>query len=409
MDFSYQKEEEYTQQLLKQNPQEALWKMAQEDDEDIAVYLLESTFNAKAAGWLENEINFSSSYNGTTLLHEAVKQKKIKLIKTLLFYLKVDPKLQDDNGLTILDLCLNISHEEYSEQKQFLEDLCILLFKSKEAIRVKIDDFRDEEGNTPLMRFINMIPLVNTEQFKEIVNLLIKYGSNINTTNKERNYPLHLLACTHPTEYGQVEAKLLEVAKFFIDSLGAKHSENNKYGLKAREIASVLGYPALAGSLLERSRLKQPSFLFQFFKNYLLTIPNVDPSFKYDCIKHPVDILHLLIMHRINIETIEAYLGTWHKTISKNINTKQSSSIMGYTPLHIAVYYGYFDIVPILLEHGADVNIQDSRGDTPLSALLKLDISREPSLKYIKDQLDEQFKEYMSNQKTQRRRMLIFH
>jgi hypothetical protein len=160
-------------------------------------------------------------------------------------------------------------------------------------------------------------------------------------------------------------------------------------------------------------------------------------------------------MHRINIKTIKDYLGTWHKTISKNINTKQSNSIMGYTPLHIAVYYGYFDIVPILLEHGADVNIQDSRGntvlhylvteaiyelhpeklrlrmmeisamllkhedidinivnqegDTPLSALLKLDISREPSLKGIKAQLDEQFKEYMSNQKTQRRRMLIFH
>ena len=39
---------------------------------------------------------------------------------------------------------------------------------------------------------------------------------------------------------------------------------------------------------------------------------------------------------------------------------------IGWTPLHLAAANGYFVIVKILLEHGAEPNIQDNDGSTPL-------------------------------------------
>ena len=38
----------------------------------------------------------------------------------------------------------------------------------------------------------------------------------------------------------------------------------------------------------------------------------------------------------------------------------------GYTPLHMAVHGGHEDCLKILIEHGADVNVQDLNGFTAL-------------------------------------------
>ncbi|VDI65961.1 oxysterol-binding protein-related protein 1/2 [Mytilus galloprovincialis] len=38
----------------------------------------------------------------------------------------------------------------------------------------------------------------------------------------------------------------------------------------------------------------------------------------------------------------------------------------GWSPLHLAVYFGHTAVAKLLLEHDADVNIVNSVGDTPL-------------------------------------------
>ena len=40
------------------------------------------------------------------------------------------------------------------------------------------------------------------------------------------------------------------------------------------------------------------------------------------------------------------------------------------TPLHMACYYNYYDIVKLLIDNKADMNIQNSAGDTPLHKAL---------------------------------------
>ncbi|CAL9695725.1 unnamed protein product [Knipowitschia caucasica] len=50
-----------------------------------------------------------------------------------------------------------------------------------------------------------------------------------------------------------------------------------------------------------------------------------------------------------------------------NINCKgKSKSNLGWTPLHLACYFGHRDVVEELLKAGADVNLPNSIGDTPL-------------------------------------------
>ncbi|KAG8298963.1 Oxysterol-binding protein- protein 1 [Homalodisca vitripennis] len=44
----------------------------------------------------------------------------------------------------------------------------------------------------------------------------------------------------------------------------------------------------------------------------------------------------------------------------------KSKSNLGWTPLHLASYFGHKEVVELLLDHGADINAVNDTGDTPL-------------------------------------------
>uniref|UniRef100_A0A8C5N739 Oxysterol-binding protein n=1 Tax=Gouania willdenowi TaxID=441366 RepID=A0A8C5N739_GOUWI len=60
-------------------------------------------------------------------------------------------------------------------------------------------------------------------------------------------------------------------------------------------------------------------------------------------------------------------LSTKGQETKININCKgKSKSNLGWTPLHLACYFGHKSVVEELLEAGADVNLPNNIGDTPL-------------------------------------------
>ena len=95
--------------------------------------------------------------------------------------------------------------------------------------------------------------------------------------------------------------------------------------------------------------------------------------------KGHLDVVKELIAHRADINKgtdagvtplSAASLNGHVKVVNELLNNKasvdQADNKDGSTPLHLASWYDYVDIVRALVEEGADVNIKDRYGDTPL-------------------------------------------
>uniref|UniRef100_A0A8C5PEM3 Uncharacterized protein n=1 Tax=Leptobrachium leishanense TaxID=445787 RepID=A0A8C5PEM3_9ANUR len=69
-----------------------------------------------------------------------------------------------------------------------------------------------------------------------------------------------------------------------------------------------------------------------------------------------------------NLEEVHELLKSCRTgEITVNINCKgKSKSNLGWTPLHLACYFGHVQVVEDLLKAGADVNVLNDMGDTPL-------------------------------------------
>ncbi|XP_077519316.1 oxysterol-binding protein-related protein 1-like [Amblyomma americanum] len=53
--------------------------------------------------------------------------------------------------------------------------------------------------------------------------------------------------------------------------------------------------------------------------------------------------------------------------VAPNVDCKGTQKAnLGWTPLHLACYFGHFDVAELLLEHGAYVDVINCEGDTPL-------------------------------------------
>uniref|UniRef100_A0A8C9BUG3 Oxysterol binding protein like 1A n=1 Tax=Phocoena sinus TaxID=42100 RepID=A0A8C9BUG3_PHOSS len=69
-----------------------------------------------------------------------------------------------------------------------------------------------------------------------------------------------------------------------------------------------------------------------------------------------------------NAEEVRQLLETMERNeVTADINCKgRSKSNLGWTPLHLACYFGHRQVVQDLLKAGAEVNVLNDMGDTPL-------------------------------------------
>lgn len=70
------------------------------------------------------------------------------------------------------------------------------------------------------------------------------------------------------------------------------------------------------------------------------------------------------------------------KKVQFDINCKGRTKYIGWTPLHLAIYFGHSDVVKFLIARDADVNAINENGDTPIHKAAF--IGRLVWLKYLK-------------------------
>ncbi|XP_030891906.1 oxysterol-binding protein-related protein 1-like [Leptonychotes weddellii] len=85
-----------------------------------------------------------------------------------------------------------------------------------------------------------------------------------------------------------------------------------------------------------------------------------------------------------NVEEVRQLLETMERNeVIADINCKgRSKSNLGWTPLHLACYFGHRQVVQDLLKAGAEVNVLNDMGDTPLHRAAFTGRKRMTTLKY---------------------------
>jgi ankyrin repeat protein len=71
------------------------------------------------------------------------------------------------------------------------------------------------------------------------------------------------------------------------------------------------------------------------------------------------------VISELHIAAYEGDVERVKKLLEKGANPNIQDEV-GRTPLRNAAFKGHVDVVKLLLEHGADPNIQNEYGDTPL-------------------------------------------
>ena len=236
---------------------------------------------------------------------------------------------------------------------------------------------KDKNGWTPLHQAAN-------KGFPEIVKLLIKNGADVNVKDKDGWTPLH----------DALYWDLVGIAKLLIEN-GADVNAKDKRGETPIHKASKFKNINVVEVLIENG---------------------VDPFIKNKDGETALD----LCEDKAIREILEKYMNEYNQTIDETKNNEYSifnnnlldavfnSDLIkvkkcvfsgkynidvqddkGYTPLMYAIMDHNFDIVEFLVDHGADINLCNFKGQSPLKIAYKYDDEKIASYLLEKGAIDK--------------------
>ncbi len=254
--------------------------------------------------------DINASCNGLTPLHLAIRLKKTKMVKHLLQPpLNADPAKRDKKGMNAL--LFAVSKIPYEIMKEEIIDL--LLAHDK----VNVDDV-DEDGQTALhlaARDVN------------IFQKLLERGANPNVFDKWGQSPLHLTV--QEGDGNKIINLLLAHDKVMID-----HADED--GKTALHLAAYRSNVVAVRKLIEKG-----------------ANPNIID-------KEGQSPLHLAANRERNGNVIMDLLLAHSKVKVDDVDGK------GQTALHFAAYKSNDNVVKYLIDKGANPNIYDKSGRSPL-------------------------------------------
>jgi ankyrin repeat protein len=180
-------------------------------------------------------------------------------------------------------------------------------------------NIKNEKGRAPLH-------IASYESHLDIVKLLIENGADVNIEDSNGNNPLRSHYCHFDVN--------LDIVKIFIEN-----------GLDINNYKNITGDQKHIDTVIQSLIKNNPNNKYEIIKKL-----NETTAFEFARYGYFDDVKNLIIKN--DIVDINRKDERWRK----NQNTL----------LHNASYFGHLDIVKLLIENGANVNIKNIDGETPL-------------------------------------------
>jgi len=228
-----------------------------------------------------------------------------------------------------------------------------------------LDNFADvnkatKKGTTPLY-------LAAQNGLTAIAQRLLTMGADPSLAREDGWQPLHIAA---KNGYLQIFINLI--------TSGAKLNAKTQQGTIALQVASQFGHESIVKHILNTDEYKREKKLIDTLDNkgataLILTIQNQHDDLAIFLIDQGANIniqtnsggtSALYLAAQENRIAVVQYLIS-KPEIKLNIQRKT-----GFTPLHVAAFRGYADVVDALLQMGADATVKGDEGATPFHAAL---------------------------------------
>lgn len=298
----------------------------------------------------------------------AVVLNEIKLVDALL---EKDAKIDitNKNNESLLIVAINYSYYDILER---------LLIKNKKSIGLSITDMRDKNMKTALLYAIEI------KNFKAI-DLLLKYGSNVNSTDKIGQNALHYA----------IKTRSMEICEMILQHIADVNAKINT-GETALHIATNLQLINITKLLIKNNanvNIQDHSHEIAPL-HYSVLLNNKEISallLKNGAEPNTQDVHGNTPLHYSIFENnFETFVMLTKSNITKNVISFNVWNIYGEIPFHLVLKNNVdhiHDYIEIMLEK-SNLTIQDNEGNTCLYYLISMNLWKDYKNYLIKKRLD---------------------
>ena len=321
-----------------------------------------------------------------TPLHLALNVGNLKAARMLIEH-HADVNARNDNGQAPLHL---LSRWELPQDEDERSNVAKQLLKRGANM-----DEKDKDDATPLH-------LASYYRRLEIVQVLLDHGASIDIENNQGKTPLRVAITSNGRRQGEVIG--ISVARLLL-AHGAEAYARDKYPISTSDLVSCFGKEKIAQVLFGNGDLTKPESTWdealRLWTEGDITPNKLFSAFLISFLECGVDgtvhkMYETILLHSASYQGTPEMVGTllnlgvklnatnhWGETILHLVSRGKQDSQGGariaklllergvdvntrrmgnYTPLHVACCFGKPEIVRLLLDHGADANVETEYG-----------------------------------------------